>query len=113
MPLTHIIVLMPHTSAPLTPPQELGASCGSFTIVAVKEGLNTDVSPQLQHVTGDDLTKQQLESLQTGKTVDNWPLLGVMLRELPKRNETTEKTPEQYISELQAARHRSRRGAVV
>lgn len=103
--LLSFIMSMPHASNPLTPPQEPEARSGSFTIVAIKAGLPTE----LQHVTGDALTKQQLESLQPGKTVDDWPLLGVMLRELPKRNESTEKAPEKYLSEWQAAGPRPRR----
>jgi hypothetical protein len=87
--------------------QEADASSGSFTVVAVKDGLPTD----LQHVTGAPLTKQQLEALQPGKTVDGWPLLGVMMRELPTRREKSEKTPDEYISQMQAVRHRSRRTA--
>lgn len=75
--------------------------------MAIKDDLPTE----LQHVTGDALTKQQLESLQPGKTVDNWPLLGVMLRELPKRQQPTEKAPEQYLSEWQAAGPKGRRSA--
>jgi hypothetical protein len=69
----------------------------SFDIVAARA--SDSYKGTLKHVTGEELSRQQLAALAANTAVDSWPVLGVMVTELASR-QTPEKTADMYKGEF-------------